>query len=68
MMGSIFALVPPSTTGGAWKQVSLYSFTGPFADGDYPAAALIHGKNGSLYGTTEYGGTSDSGTVFELKF
>ncbi len=35
-------------------------------DGTYPAAALVQGTNGKFYGTTQYGGTSGTGTVFEF--
>ena len=51
----------------------LYSFTGG-ADGLNPAADLMLGKSGNLYGTTAYGGDSDQscatgigcGVVFKL--
>jgi uncharacterized repeat protein (TIGR03803 family) len=36
-------------------------------DGDDPEAGLIMDKSGSLYGTTESGGTHGCGTVFALK-
>jgi len=32
-----------------------------------PAARVIFGTNGTLYGTTVEGGTSGEGTVFNLK-
>lgn len=32
-----------------------------------PVAALIEGTNGSLYGTSAYGGTSNRGTVFSVQ-
>jgi uncharacterized protein (TIGR03437 family) len=41
-------------------------FSGQPADGSYPHAALIQGKNGFLYGTTQYGGPSNDGIVFQL--
>src|SRR5437870_474959 len=31
-----------------------------------PDAALIQGSDGNFYGTTEYGGTAGSGTVFKM--
>jgi len=34
--------------------------------GAYPYAALIKGKNGDLYGTTQYGGAEQGGTVFSV--
>jgi uncharacterized repeat protein (TIGR03803 family) len=62
--GTVFELTPGS--GGAWTETVLYSFTGQNGDGRYPNASLTAGANGSLYGTTESGGTSNAGTVFEL--
>jgi len=44
---------------------TLYSFTGG-ADGGQPVAGVIQDKAGNLYGTTEYGGSSSAGVVFEL--
>jgi uncharacterized repeat protein (TIGR03803 family) len=32
----------------------------------YPVAALVQGSNGNFYGTTESGGASGQGTVFEV--
>lgn len=34
-------------------------------DGENPHATLVQGTNGSIYGTTYWGGTHNSGTVFE---
>ncbi len=36
------------------------------ADGNWPLAQLIVDKDGALYGTTEYGGLANDGTVFKL--
>jgi uncharacterized repeat protein (TIGR03803 family) len=50
----------------------LYSFgavtngDGTPLDGGGPEAGLVQGRDGSFYGTTAYGGTSDSGTVFQI--
>jgi len=45
----------------------IYYFQGPPADGADPyGAPLLLGADGSLYGTTNTGGTSDAGTVFKL--
>ncbi len=41
-----------------------HSFTGP--DGANPAATLIQGKDGRLYGTTAHGGTDNQGVVFAI--
>jgi uncharacterized repeat protein (TIGR03803 family) len=42
---------------------TLYSFSG--GDGSSPNG-LVQGADGNFYGTTEYGGTNYSGTVFEM--
>jgi uncharacterized repeat protein (TIGR03803 family) len=66
--GTIFELSPD---GGSWVEKDVYTFAGG-ADGAYPQGGLIFDKAGSLYGTTQTGGTSPScgragcGTVFKL--
>ncbi len=60
--GAVFQLTPPAAPGGTWTETVLYSFTGLNGDGAYPAANLILGENGSLYGTTQYGGSATSGS------
>jgi len=71
--GTVFSLTP--VTGGNWTKNVIYSFTGapsgcgtaPPCDGANPEAGLIQNpKNGVLYGTTNAGGTSGYGTVFQL--
>ena len=62
--GVVFQLSPPSGTGGAWTQTVLHTFSGA-SDGANPHAGLAY-VNGSLYGTTQSGGTSNMGVVFEL--
>ena len=58
-LGTVFE-VDPNT--GA--ETVLHSF-GNGTDGEFPYAGLINVK-GTLYGTTNYGGTADDGTVFSL--
>lgn len=43
----------------------LHSF-GEFPDGETPSSPLLHGSNGSFYGTTSAGGTNGTGTLFRL--
>jgi uncharacterized repeat protein (TIGR03803 family) len=43
----------------------LLSFSGG-ATGAYPQAGLLRDTAGNLYGTTEYGGSHQSGTIFKL--
>ncbi|MGD0189823.1 MAG: choice-of-anchor tandem repeat GloVer-containing protein [Rhizomicrobium sp.] len=65
--GTIFKIAPNGT------ETVLYSFKGG-KDGVDPQAGLVTDANGTLYGTTEYGGNSKClkngvtgcGTVFEL--
>jgi len=57
--GTIFRV----TQGG--KETVLYSFTGG-ADGGNPAARLLRDKKGNFFGTTYYGGASNSGVLFKL--
>lgn len=61
--GAVFAL-KPSRAG--YSERTLHSF-GATGDGSYPLYPLAFGKKGTLYGTTEYGGTpSSDGTVFAV--
>ncbi|MGA9273334.1 MAG: choice-of-anchor tandem repeat GloVer-containing protein [Candidatus Cybelea sp.] len=55
------ATVPRILPGGSFKV--LYRFDGP--DGQAPQAGLID-VDGTLYGTTNYGGKYGSGTVFSI--
>ena len=59
--GTAFAIAPD---GGGFT--TLHSFAGGDADGANPAAAVLQARDGTLYGTTAYGGTSRVGTVFRL--
>jgi uncharacterized repeat protein (TIGR03803 family) len=57
--GSFFKLTPDGTF------TTLYSFTGG-DDGSVPVADLIQASDGNFYGTTGFGGTQGSGTVFSV--
>ena len=68
--GTVFQLKPyPAACNTAlcgWQETVLHRFTGK-PDGVNPASVdLIFDQAGSLYGTTQLGGTSNSGTVFQL--
>lgn len=52
-------------TGGTGFTI-LHHFQGGAADGARPAAAVIEGSDGLVYGTTEYGGANNFGTVFRM--
>lgn len=60
--GTVFELIPKS--GGGWTERILHSFNGK--DGMYPAAGVTLDASGNLHGTTEWGGASNQGTVFQL--
>ena len=61
--GTVFKLAPSN---GGYVESILYRFQGG-ADGNGPGTGLVEDSNGALYGTTEYGGSSQSyGTVFKL--
>ena len=59
-LGTVFKM----TTGGT--ETVLYSFGATSSGASKPAAALVQGSNGSLYGTTVDGGTNGWGTVFKI--
>jgi uncharacterized repeat protein (TIGR03803 family) len=62
--GTVFELAPPASPGGRWTETILHSFNG--TDGYNPMGIAL-GPDGTLYGTTLSGGTSNQGTVFALK-
>ena len=65
--GTIFQLAPPSAGQTAWTETVLYSFQGYPNDGQLPRGSLAIDKKGNLYGTTQFGGASQSGTIFMLQ-
>jgi len=69
--GAIYQLVLTTGSLGTTGTVNtIYSFSalssGTNADGANPYCTLIAGTDGKLYGTTEDGGGSGNGTVFQL--
>jgi len=71
--GTVFALTPPAAPGSLWTKYLIYSFGGD-GDGAFPTGAPAISQNGTIYGTTQYGGGGDGcsgiqpgcGTVFAL--
>ena len=60
--GTVFRL----TVGGTFTTLVNFTGTNGAAPGAEPAASLIQGADGNLYGTTGYGGTNDEGTIFKV--
>jgi uncharacterized repeat protein (TIGR03803 family) len=61
-LGTVFKLTP--NPDGSWTESVIHSFGA--LDGSFPVSGLIFDAAGNLYGTTQYGGISDFGTVFKL--
>lgn len=61
--GIAFKLAP--NPGGAWTETVLHRFTGGW-DGAMPEGPLVLDKVGNLYGTTQNGGATGFGAVYEL--
>ena len=65
--GTVFELVP--NPDGTWSETVLHSFGGG-SDGQTPLTSLTMGTDGSLFGTTYFGGDTSCpgtcGTVFQL--
>ena len=63
--GTVFELSPPSVSGGAWTETTLYIF-GNHGDGARPRAGLIFDAAGNLYGTTSDSNAGGFGEIFQL--
>jgi uncharacterized repeat protein (TIGR03803 family) len=63
--GTVFALRPPSTAGGAWTYQTIHVF-GSTGDGADPRADVIWGAGRTIYGTTTAGGSLNNGVVFAI--
>jgi uncharacterized repeat protein (TIGR03803 family) len=62
--GTVYELTPNN---GQWTEKILYSFCSPSGcAAGFPAGRVIFDGAGRLYGTTEYGGAHNEGTVFQL--
>jgi uncharacterized repeat protein (TIGR03803 family) len=62
MCGTLFKL---AHTQSGWQETVLHNF-GNGGDGFWPDSVVIFDAKGSIYGTTESGGTATSGTVYEV--
>ena len=67
--GTVFKLTRDPVLDYQWTYAVIYNFcsNGYYClDGYHPVAELIADKQGSLYGTTQYGGAHSSGIAFKL--
>jgi uncharacterized repeat protein (TIGR03803 family) len=64
--GTIFKMTASGTLETVHSFCGSVNGNGYCADGYAPSAGLVQASNGDFYGTTEYGGTNDAGTVFKL--
>ena len=64
--GTVLELVPPAVAGGAWTENVIYSFGFATGDDGEPAAKVIFGSAGNIFGTTLAGGAANGGAVFQL--
>ena len=62
--GTVFRLKPGAN--GHWSEKVLHNFDFNGKDGTGPLAGLIFDRSGNLYGTTQTGGSTNNGTVFEM--
>jgi uncharacterized repeat protein (TIGR03803 family) len=64
-VGTVFKIIPFGIT----NLVSFnYNGSNVKGSGAHPYAGLVEGSDGNFYGTTQYGGTNDAGTVFQITF
>jgi uncharacterized repeat protein (TIGR03803 family) len=65
--GTVYELTPPAGGGsGLWTETLLWSFPSNATDGEAPYSKVVFDSAGNIYGTTNNGGVSGDGTVFEL--
>jgi uncharacterized repeat protein (TIGR03803 family) len=63
--GAVFKLSP--NPDGTWTRTTLHDFAGFPTDGAYSLSGVVFDAAGNLYGATCNGGTSNNGTVYQLK-
>jgi len=60
-LGTVFEFNPTTST-----ETVLHSFAGGTSDGETPDGNLVEAGNGTLYGMTTAGGTSNDGIIFSI--
>jgi uncharacterized repeat protein (TIGR03803 family) len=65
---SVFQVMPRELGSSKWEEAVLHTFCqeANCTDGEMPSAPLYVDDSGNLYGTTELGGQSNWGTVYQL--
>ena len=61
-----FGTVYKMTAAGGWSLMAEFTGSGGLRPGASPAGGLALHSDGLLYGTTEFGGAADLGTVFKI--
>lgn len=65
--GAVYSFTPSGSGQPAWMETIIHDFAGSASgDGAYPSGGVAIGTDGTLYGTTQFGGASGAGTVFSL--
>ena len=64
--GTVFQLAPPVAPGGTWTETVIFGFGPTDGAGEGPFGTPAVGSNGTIYGTTEFGGTLEEGSAFQL--
>jgi uncharacterized repeat protein (TIGR03803 family) len=60
--GTIFEI----SSDGFFTNLHTFGSEAANADGAVPAGAMVQGSDGNFYGTTQYGGSNGTGTIFRL--
>jgi uncharacterized repeat protein (TIGR03803 family) len=60
--GNVFRLTP---SGSGWNYISLHDFSSG-SDGAFPLRGPTLDSNNNLFGTASYGGTTNSGVIWEI--
>jgi uncharacterized repeat protein (TIGR03803 family) len=64
--GTVYEMTPSGKVTAIHSFCTSTNSEGHCSDGELPYAGLVQGSNGNFYGTTQNGGTSGYGTVFEV--